>query len=587
MGKQVNIEVEMEGGKRLSHLVSLSIRQAIQEHHLFELVVPFEILESENDQFFNKSYREVVGKVIKISVKEKEKKEAEGLAFKGIVTSIVLKNNNSFTKFFLLKGHSLDVLLKDGKQRRAFVDQTLSQVIGKVLEPYPQNILKRKIQIENDPRIEYVAQYEESNFDFIKRLCSHYGQWFYSNGNELLIGKSDEDAVDFEVNGVQNFDMSIGLQPLKFEASRYNYIKHESFKGNSEDQELEGVNQMMSFVLSESANVFSQSDHIIPFSDFNDGSELNDYIKLNKTIQIANLIFFNGEGEDVNLRLGKIAAVKGVMFSDNGSSKENFGKYRIVEITHTIDLNGNYYNTFKSIPESLEIPPSNPLPLVGLPEIAEVIDNNDPEKLGRVKVKFFWAAQNCESNWMRVSTPYSAAGKGMIFIPEEGAQVIVGYEFNNPSHPFVLGSLYPKGEGNSYTSDDNKAKLIQTKGGNWISFDDSDGEQVINISNENRTKTFINLSFKDNGSIEIKTEGSLSLEGKEVSITAETFSLKADRTIEIEAGQKAEIKAPQLKINADAKAEMSSNGSLKVSGTTVDLEGQALVNVKGGLIKLN
>jgi len=30
----------------------------------------------------------------------------------------------------------------------------------------------------------------------------------------------------------------------------------------------------------------------------------------------------------------------------------------------------------------------------------------------------------------------------MVFIPEKGDQVLVGFRYNNPNRPFVLGSLF-------------------------------------------------------------------------------------------------------------------------------------------------
>ena len=42
-------------------------------------------------------------------------------------------------------------LLKDGIQRRTFVKQTLKQIYDKVLDSYPQNLLKRKIRFDDNP----------------------------------------------------------------------------------------------------------------------------------------------------------------------------------------------------------------------------------------------------------------------------------------------------------------------------------------------------------------------------------------------------------------------------------------------------
>jgi type VI secretion system secreted protein VgrG len=254
-----------------------------------------------------------------------------------------------------------------------------------------------------------------------------------------------------------------------------------------------------------------------------------------------------------------------------------------------VDENGCYSNDFSAIPDSLPLPPvyKDLQKPVGNIEIAEVVDNKDPDKLGRVKIKFYWQSSDAESVWVRVSTLYSGEGKGILFTPEPGAQVIVGYEHNDPSQPVLLGSLYHKSDGESYTSDDNRMKQIQTRGGNYIYFDDSDNEQLIVLSNENKSKTSISLSFKDNGTLEIKTEGSLSLEGKDISIKSDTLKIQANQTIEMDAKQSAKISTAQFKIDADATVELSTQGSLKLEGTSVDVEGQAMINMKAGLIKLN
>ena len=276
--------------------------------------------------------------------------------------------------------------------------------------------------------------------------------------------------------------------------------------------------------------------------------------------------------------------------ADDGSgSDENLGSYRIISISHRVDEDGCYSNQFAAIPDSLPVPPlykDGQKPAVHV-EMAEVVDNDDPEKLGRVKIRFYWQKSDAESVWVRVSTPYSGEGKGVLFTPENGAQVIVSFEHGDPRQPVILGSLYHKSEGESYSSDDNNHKRIQTRGGNYVYFEDSDKEQQIVISNENLDKTSVYLSFKDNGTIEIKTEGSLSLEGKEISIKSETLKVKADQTIDMEAQQGTKIKTAQIKIDADASVEMASKGSLKIEGTSVDVEGQAIINMKGGVIKLN
>jgi Rhs element Vgr protein len=575
MAKQVNVNIELEGGTKLSHCINLVIRQEFGNPHSFEVTVPFEVLEDSSEIFFNQSHETVMGKVIQFSIKPSSSDESQGFDFKGIVTSIELRNNNSVNPCFCLKGTSADGLLKDGIQRRTFVNQTLKQIYDKVLDGYPQNLLKRKIRIEDNPTLEYVVQYNESNYDFLKRLSQEHGNWFYYNGLELIAGSNEDDSSDFQIDGIQNYNMSISIYPSRFGVYNYNYQKHEETSGISKDQKLSGLNKLTGFALDKAESIFSQENQLVSVNAIENGSAINDLVKMAKAMQADDYVHFNGTGENCDLPLGRVVAAKGIIYNDEGGrSEENLGKYRITGIVHTVDENGCYSNDFVAIPDSLPLPPiQESVKANGHIEIAEVTDNDDPDKLGRVKIKFIWQNSDAQSVWVRVSTLYSGDGKGILFTPETGAQVLVGYEHDDPAHPVILGSLYPKSDSESYTSDDNKLKVIRTRGGNHITFDDTDNDQRITVSNENNTGTSLSLSFKNDGSIEIKTNGSMSLEGKDISIKSQTLKIETDQTIEMEAQQGTKIKSAQFKIDASASLEMSTQGSLKVEGTTVDVEG--------------
>ena len=76
-----------------------------------------------------------------------------------------------------------------------------------------------------------------------------------------------------------------------------------------------------------------------------------------------------------------------------------------------------------------------------------MIDLADPRGLGRVRVRYYWsvtAAADAESGWLRVSTPYSGDGKGQLFTPEKGSQVLVGYEQGQAERPVVLGNHFSR-----------------------------------------------------------------------------------------------------------------------------------------------
>ena len=156
--------------------------------------------------------------------------------------------------------------------------------------------------------------------------------------------------------------MSISILPSRFGMYNYNYQKDEETSGISKDQKLNGLNKLVSFALDKSESLFSQENQVVSVSAIENGSEINDLVKLTKTMQVGDYIHFNGTGENCDLRLGKIISAKGVLYNDDSSSsEENLGKYRITEIVHTVDENGCYSNDFVAIPDSLPLPPALPI----------------------------------------------------------------------------------------------------------------------------------------------------------------------------------------------------------------------------------
>ena len=105
------------------------------------------------------------------------------------------------------------------------------------------------------------------------------------------------------------------------------------------------------------------------------------------------------------------------------------------------------------------------LPL-GETQPARVMDNNDPLKIGRVRVQFPWQEdKNQMTPWIRLIQPHSGAGKGFHFIPEIGEEVLVGFESGNAEKPFVMGTHYNGSETSSYHSPNNDLKAIKTRSG--------------------------------------------------------------------------------------------------------------------------
>ncbi|MGY0037458.1 phage baseplate assembly protein V [Pedobacter sp. NJ-S-72] len=150
------------------------------------------------------------------------------------------------------------------------------------------------------------------------------------------------------------------------------------------------------------------------------------------------------------LNIGSIADVYVSRKNDTGVfNQDSLSKFLITEITHHIDGLSRYTNTFKGVPADTEV---LTVERVHVPQaesqVAIVTDNNDPSQTGRIKVQMLWQKNNATTDWIRVLTPDGGSSepfsknRGYVFIPEVGDQVIVGFRYNDPDRPFVMGSIF-------------------------------------------------------------------------------------------------------------------------------------------------
>lgn len=126
-----------------------------------------------------------------------------------------------------------------------------------------------------------------------------------------------------------------------------------------------------------------------------------------------------------------------------------------------------------------------------------VVDNEDPESLGRLKIKVPSILGNdVVTGWALPCMPYGGdMNQGMLFIPTIGAGVWIEFEEGDLEFPVWVGTFWSKPEGDSELPKANNAegveednvqspvtrKIIKTLKGHTIQFEDKDGEEMITI----------------------------------------------------------------------------------------------------------
>ena len=615
MARQVTVTVQC-AGKPLApgpDFQALVLHQTLFNHHSLSLLVPFDRVEGSKSGFLGKAPQQFLGQEITVAIatdKDFEQSGHQSFDFKGLVTEIGTSKESDLSNGLTVHGYSPCCQLATGVQKRTFINQTLTAIFEQVLAAVPANRLERQLNPNHKKPIAYAVQYKESDFTFLSRLAAEYGEWFFHDGLMLRLGlPAGGKELDFVADGVHNsFHLGLSLGATRVKFYEYNYQNNQHYSASTKDQDVPAVNRHAfgKLALEQSERLFPQESRTMAEVLIKSESELTQEAKDFKAQRAADLIALQGSSDNPSVQLGCIVKVSGQGLGSNAQQAEDFGTYRVVEVAHTVDEAGNYSNTFTAIPHFLEIPPLNPhyAPPAGLQELAEVIDTDDPGRLGRVRVRYYWSVaqpQDAESAWIRVMTPYSGDGKGQLFTPEVGSQVLIGYEQGLAEFPLVLGNLFhaQNKQGAKYTNAENALKGLQTAGGNKFVMSDAQGAQTIHISNSNNKGTAVEVGFKGDGSITIKSNGPVTVLSPTITLEAGnkgTIQLHA-KTITMDAEEEFALTSKSKSITLTAKqniaAEATENMNLKAKAKTITttngltISGGTQVDIKAGKVKVN
>lgn len=169
---------------------------------------------------------------------------------------------------------------------------------------------------------------------------------------------------------------------------------------------------------------------------------------------------------------------------------------------------------------------------------AEVVNNNDPQRLCRLQVRVFSLYQEMEKADLPWAAPCFAMGgsanSGAVFLPPVASTVWVAFEEGNPNIPVWLGAYYGKPGGQPETpavfrgvpsdpaASDSEPLIdesvswqaqyptnfgVRTPGGIVIEYDDTPGSRRIHLFHPSGS----HLEFRENGDVVLHVKGNFHL----------------------------------------------------------------------------
>ena len=479
--------------------------------------------------------------------------------FKGIITEIGMDGERGVSGTIHYRGCSPTILLESGKTMDSFMDYTLSAIVGEVVKNYGNGV-----EIVNKPlfneQIPYIQMHEETGYEFLRRIAYQYGEWFYYDGQKLHFGNPQKDKNETVTYDVDLEKVSFGSCVTPFHYSRHDYMAEDDRPLYADDSAgVNGINTYLANAIRTSESIYQSPTTLYNKAVVGHPVHMNRLLEFEKGRDTASLVWLRGKSKTCRVRIGEPIAVK---IPASMCNRRDLGQYRVMSVIHEVDKNGVYSNTFEGIPASMErIPVNNVVIPEAHPMLAKVISNADPESQGRVKVQFVWQEeQNKTTNWIRVrsldagSSEVVSKNRGFVFIPEEGDQVLVGFELNNPSRPFVSGSLFHRqnGEGGKVN---NNIKSIITRSGHTIIFDDSENGESITIRDKNSNKIILDTVNK---TICIEAQEKIQLTSKVISFDAAELINSTSTNIESRASETILNAAKDLSAIIDNKTKIVS-----------------------------
>jgi uncharacterized protein involved in type VI secretion and phage assembly len=191
--------------------------------------------------------------------------------------------------------------------------------------------------------------------------------------------------------------------------------------------------------------------------------------------------------------------------------------------------------------------------------IGIVTNNQDPDNLGRVRVKYPSLSNEDEGWWARIASTAAGKDRGVLMLPQKDDEVLIAFEHDDPRKPYVLGSVW--------NAKDTPGDLVEQKGSFVLQSD-----QKINMKAKQdiAVKGDQNFKLETTGNQTAKAQGDFKQESKSIDMKASTSaSIKGGSTVTIHSDG-------SVTVEGNSSVTVKASGSLTLQGSTVSISGGSI-----------
>jgi phage protein D len=461
----------------------------------------------------------------------------------------------------LVRAYDRSHLLMRRRNVRTFQNQTSSDIVSKLLG---EAGFQADCEASGEPH-EFVQQNNESDWDLIWRLAERSGLELVIDGQKASLRKpSADDAIELQWPATLR-----SFSPRVTAVQQVNEVTLRALdpKNNEAiDVSVTSPQQVAQIGVDRGTVVAAfeeQKTHIAtePVKSQAEGTS----VAQAKLDRLANAYVAIEASTDGNPKIRAGATVK-----ISGVGQQFSGTYPVTHSVHIFRGGSTYETSFSNVPVNTLLAATGSGNRAGQPNFGSqlvlgiVTNNRDPENLGRVRVRYPALSRDAEGTWARIATLGAGNERGTLMLPVVGEEVLIGFEHDDTTRPYVLGSLF---NGENSPGDD----LLHGQDGSFVVRSDT---QIVAASKEDLSLTSgskLLIEVADN--VEEKYKGDWTNE------TTGKASLTATQPFEIE-GQNVTIKG-----QAQIEIEGTATVTLKCGGSQIQLS-SAGIQISGPMITL-
>ncbi|MEM1241652.1 MAG: VgrG-related protein [Cyanobacteria bacterium P01_H01_bin.26] len=538
----------------LENVLQITVEESLHRPSLFTLTIrnDYQSGVSEDDPW-SRQESFAIGKTIAIgfspSVPESEadeQEESKTYLIEGEITAIETQFTERTQAPIVVRGYDHSHRLHRGRHNRSFQNMTDSDIVKKIAEEVNLKTDSDTVDDSGEPH-DYLFQENQTNMAFLRSRAARIGFELFVRDRTLYFRQPKAEKENLELTWLKQ------VRSFNVRVSSTEQVKSVEVRG------WDYTTKQPIIATADSEQVLTEID---PNQSGTETSTVFDKMQETPKLIVVDRPMFKPKEADAMAQalcdeLGGQFVVADARADGNPEIRPGLkielaemgpytGEYYVTETRHI--YTERVYDTEFSV-RGLRggnlldlLAPVTPLRPGQTALVGIVTDNEDPENLGRVKVKFPTLTEDHNSNWARVVSIGAANARGFDCLPEINDEVLVAFEHGDIHRPYILGGVWNgedappnsvdknvqdgkvrlrtiqtrTGHKVQFIEEDQDTKagvLIQTKGGHQVYLDDSGGLINIQSTGNLSLNAASNLDIKAGGQMTITSSGTMTVKG--------------------------------------------------------------------------